>query len=194
MEKIVITPEQEAWMRKHFKHTKNDEIVARFGWSHSTMHRVARELGLKKTPQFMHKCQAATTAAAKASHLRNGTYPPKGYRIPRSEEFQFKPGHTESKATKRKRIAKATVTRNQTIKEDKARIHWGFQQLTKMRLISQPKKAICLRHNLRKRGYIIDRGSMTAYYDENTDRSLKVESRKRGDRDYIGFTFKPINQ
>lgn len=180
-------------MRTHFKHTKNDEICARFGWSASTMHRFARQLGLTKSPQFMHKCQAATTETAKASHLRNGTYPPKGYRIPRSEEFQYKPGHTETAAVRRKRVAKAAATRRQTIKEERARVNFGFHQLTKLRLISQPKRAVTQRHYLRKRGYIVPRGSMVAYYDANTDRCPFIEARKMGDKQFIAFTFKPYD-
>lgn len=194
--KIVMTAKQEAWMRRHFKHTKNDEIMARFGWSHSTLHRFARQLGLTKTPQFMHKCQAATTAAAKASHLRNGTYPPKGYRIPRSDEFCFKKGEKPvdriGKRREKKRIAKAQATRRQSIKEDKIRINWGLPQLTKMRLIKVPKRVVSLRHNLRKRGYIVERGSMVAYYDEHTDRSTAIESRKAGDKYFTAFKFLPL--
>ena len=64
MDKITLTPRQEAWLVKHFPNTKNDEIMAKLGLSHSTLHRMARQLGLKKTRQFISKCQAATTAAA----------------------------------------------------------------------------------------------------------------------------------
>lgn len=188
---VKITLQQEAWMRRHFKHTKNEEISDRFGWSQSTMHRVARQLGLTKSADFMRSCQRATADAAKASHLRNGTYPPKGYVIPRSEEFRFKPGHKESKTTKRKRIAKATATRRQTIKEEKARVTWGFHQLTKLRLIRQPKLAVTQRYYLRKRGYIVPRGSMVAYYTDETKRCPKLEGRKLGDRHFIAFTFQP---
>lgn len=81
--KIVLTPRQEAWLCRHFRNTRNAELAARLGISETSLHRFARSLGLTKTPQFMRKCQAATAAAAKASHLRNGTYPPKGYHIAR---------------------------------------------------------------------------------------------------------------
>ena len=192
-EKITMTPEQEAWMRKHFKNTKNDVILAKFGWSHSTMHRFAREMGLTKTKQYMKKCQAYTTACAKESHLRNGTYPPKGYIIPRSEEFRFKPGpHKETKAEIRKRVAKATETMKQIRKEERARISWGVHQQTKLRLISVPRRVICQRCRLRKMGYIVERGSMIAYYDENTRRCPKMEARKIGDNKYSAFVFKPL--
>ena len=191
MDKITLTPRQESWLVKHFPNTKNDEIMAKLGLSHSTLHRMARQLGLKKTRQFISKCQAATTAAAKASHLRNGTYPPKGYIIPRSEEFRFKPGHTEKPSTKRKRLAKGAETLRQTIREERARVNFGFEQRTKLRLIRQPRRVICLRHNLKKRGYIVKRGSMVVYYDQNTARSERIESRVMGDKHYSAFIFKP---
>lgn len=81
--KIVLTERQEAWLVKHFKHTKNADVAAKLGISPQAVARFAARLGLKKTPQFMKKCQREMTDAAHRSHLRNGTYPPKGYIIPR---------------------------------------------------------------------------------------------------------------
>ena len=66
-EKITLSEQQIKWLKKHFKHTKNDVIRERLGLSHSTLHRIARELGLKKTPQFMTKMQLAASAAGKAA-------------------------------------------------------------------------------------------------------------------------------
>ena len=60
-EKIVLPDVQIQWLKKHFKHTKNDVIRERLGLSHSTLHRIARELGLKKTRQFMAKMQMAAS-------------------------------------------------------------------------------------------------------------------------------------
>lgn len=191
--KLILTPKQEAWLVRHFRNTKNVELADHLGISQTSLHRLARELGLKKSKQYMRKCQAATTAAAHASHLKNGTYPPKGYRIPRSEEFQFKPGETSleriGKRMEKKRIEKSRATRNQRIAEDKLRVKWGIHQLTKMRLVRQPREAICQRYYLRQRGYIVERGSMTVYYDENTQRCPKMEKRKMGDPHFIAFKY-----
>lgn len=41
----------------------------------------------------MKDCQRYTAKKAKQSHLKNGTYPPKGFIIPNSEKYRFKPGH-----------------------------------------------------------------------------------------------------
>ena len=71
-EKIVLTDAQTKWLQKHFKHTKNDVIRERLGLSHSTLHRIARELGLKKTRQFMTKMQMAASMAPKGA-LKRGS-------------------------------------------------------------------------------------------------------------------------
>ena len=109
--KITLTPEQETWLVRHFKHTRNAEAAVRLGISERSLTRIARRLGLEKSRQFMRKTQRNAADKAKESHLRNGTYPPKGYRIPRSEEFQFKAGVTPverlGKRRERKRIERS---------------------------------------------------------------------------------------
>ena len=124
-DKIALTPEQERWLVAHFRHTTNPEIARRLGISETTMHRFARELGLTKSRQHMRKTQRNAADRARESHLRNGTYPPKGYIIPRSEEFRFKPGETSAqrigKARERKRIERAAESRRKTFREEKAR-------------------------------------------------------------------------
>lgn len=76
--KITLTEKQENWLKKHFLHTKNAEIAQKLGISETAVHRFARALGLKKSRQYMVKCQRETADAAKRSHRLNGTYPPKG--------------------------------------------------------------------------------------------------------------------
>ncbi len=188
-----LTEKQLAWLQKHFKNTKNAVLAEKLGISESGLHRLARQYGLKKTRQFMRKTQRATSEAAKASHLRHGTYPPKGYRIPRSEEYQFKKGETPvQRLGKRKeaaRIAKAVESRRQTWKVEHARAVFGLEQKTRLKVRRQPIKKIQARYYLRKRGYIIDDLAFVAYYDENTRRAYKVEARPRRERFY---DFKPI--
>ena len=77
-----LTEKELAWVIRHYKHTKNDVIMERFRISHSSLHRIAREHGLTKSRQFMKKTQDEAQVAAAESHRRNGTYPPKGFRIP----------------------------------------------------------------------------------------------------------------
>lgn len=180
--KIVLTPQQERWLTNHFKHTKNSECAERLGISPRSVVRFARKLGLAKSRQFMVKCQRETAESAKESHRRNGTYPPKGFRIPKSEVGQFKPGVTcrERLGAKRdaERLRKSAESRRATIKRERARITWGFEQRTKLKLVCNPKKRQ-YRYELRQRGYQVARGASEAYVVPGTTRSSKVERNAR---------------
>lgn len=176
---MEVTASQEAWLIKHYKHTKNAEVAAHLGISESTMHRIVRKLGLKKTPQFMRKCQQATTAAAKESHLRNGTYPPKGYIIPNRYSFPKGVSNVE-KLGKRKeadRIRKSAESREKTRKSERARATFGLPQRTKLRVIPIPAAKVKLRWYLKSRGYILDEIARVAYFDENTKRGKRIEEK-----------------
>ena len=176
---MEITASQEAWLIKHYKHTKNAEVAAHLGISESTMHRIVRKLGLKKTPQFMRKCQQAATAAAKESHLRNGTYPPKGYVIPNRPTFPKGVSNVErfGKRKEAERIRKSTESREKTRKSERARATFGLPQRTKLRVIPVPRAKIYLRWYLKSRGYILDEIARVAYYDKNTKRGKKIEEK-----------------
>lgn len=185
---IVLTDQQEAWLTKHFKHTKNEEIASRLGISLRSVNRLAKRRGLAKSKQFIKKCQEEAAARANESNRINGTYPPKGYKIPRSEEFRFKKGEKSidriGAAREAQRIAKSTASWKETFRLEKARALYGLPRQTKLQVIKRPRRLVHTRYYLRKRGYIIERGSMTVYYNKNTNRSLNLESQPR-----TGFTF-----
>ena len=189
--KIILTDRQLDWLRKHFKHTKNAELCETLGLSQSALHRLAREHGLTKSRQFMKRCQAATAAAAKASHLKNGTYPPKGHRIPRSEQFGFQPGVTPEqrlgKRRNRQRIEKAAASRAKTFRLEKARALFGLPRETKLRVIRTPQQKLNDRWYLKKRGYLIDEKDMVAYWTEETRRATRLE---KAPKRY--YKFKPL--
>jgi hypothetical protein len=191
--KIVLTPEQEAWLVKHFRNTKNDILMEKLGLKFSTFHRLVRQLGLKKTKQFMKKCQKATSDAAKASHIANGTYPPKGYRIPRSEEFQYKPGDKPWTRCGRRKWnrarKKAAETWKETFKEDRCRRRWGLPQKSRLRVTETPHQKIIDRSYLKKRGYILDEANVIAYWTPETHRATRLEARPR--RFYKFAEYKP---
>ena len=176
---MEVTASQETWLIKHYKHTKNAEVAAHLGISESTMHRIVRKLGLKKTPQFMRKCQQAAAAAAKESHLRNNTYPPKGFVIPNRYSFPKGVSNVE-KLGKRKeadRIRKSTESREKTRKSERARATFGLPQRTKLRVIPIPVAKVKLRWYLKSRGYILDEIARVAYFDENTKRVKRIEEK-----------------
>lgn len=181
--KIVLTPEQEAYLVKHYKNTKNDVLMERLGLKFSTFHRIVRQLGLHKTKQFMRKMQHECSEAAKASHLKNGTYPPKGYRIPRSEEFQYKPGDKPwSRCGKRKWAVgrkKAAETWKKTFLIERCRRINGFPPITKLKTGTTPRQKIADRSYLKKRGYVLDEANIIAYWLPTTQRAIRLENRPR---------------
>lgn len=191
--RTTLTEAQQKWLIKHFKHTKNEEVATKLGISCRTAIRLARQLGLEKSKQFMTKCQQATAAAAKESHLRNKTYPPKGFKIPRREEFYFKVGETSLQrlGVRREalRVEKSAESRRRTWRSEKARATFGLPQRTKLRVIPQPRAKILLRYYLKSKGYIVDDVKRVVYYDENTKRGRRIEEKPQ--RWYI-FKPKPI--
>lgn len=191
--RIELTPGQERWLVAHFKHTTNQEIVERLGISESTMHRIARGLGLAKSRQHMRKTQMNAAAKAKASHLRNGTYPPKGYIIPRSEEFRFKKGVSNiqrlGKAGERRRVEKSAESRRKTFREEEARALFGVPRKTRLRVVREPKGKTELRWYLKSRGYILDERELIAYWTEDTRRAKILEKRPRR-----WYRFRPLER
>lgn len=96
---VLLSPHQKLWLKLNFPHMRTQICADHLGISLRSCIRQARNLGLEKTPQFMKECQAVTARLAKESHLRNGTYPPKGVvneNIAKGAPFRFTP-KTEKK-------------------------------------------------------------------------------------------------
>lgn len=92
--KIRLKGSDALWLRINFPHMRNELCAMHLGISLRTVVRIAREMNLEKTPQFMKECQSFTAQKARQSHLRNGTYPPKGFYSPnlqKGEIYRFKP-------------------------------------------------------------------------------------------------------
>lgn len=191
---IELTPKQEAYFVKHFKHTKNAELAEKLGISLRTVNRLATLYGLKKSPQFMHKMQIAASDAAKVYNVTHNNYPPKGYRIPRSEEFQFRPGESlkDRIGEKRWKAAheKAVESRRKTLRYERARKTFGLEQKTKLRVLRQPKKRILDRYYLKKRGYVLDEQNFIAYWTPYTNRAVRLEAMPKR---YYSFQQLPNN-
>lgn len=93
--KIKLTWQQEAWLRSNFPHISTGICAMILGISPRTVVRYARRMGLVKTEKFMRECQAYTAKRAKESHIKNGTYPAKGYYSPnlqKGAQYQFQTG------------------------------------------------------------------------------------------------------
>ena len=191
--KAILTDDQKDYLVRHFKDTDNEYLALRLGISESTLHRYARRWELKKSRAHCRRMQQEAAMAAKASHLAHGTYPPKGYRIPRSEEFQFKPGETNlqrlGKRRERERIEKAAATRRARFLDERIRVMRGLPQETRMKVTQQPRQRIQDRSYLKKCGYVLNEENGIAYWTPETRRATRLEA---GPKRY--YDFKPYNQ
>lgn len=189
--KITLSDDQERWLVKHYKHTKNADICEKLGIGGSTLSRYARKLELKKSRQFMEATREAAAKASWISNLVNGTRPPKGFVIPGREKGQFKKGETNvgrlGAKKEAKRLAKSHVKRNETIRQERARLMFGIEQKTKMRLIKVPRAMTYQKCYLKKHGYIIDDTTKVAYYTPDTQRCPRMERKQRGKGVYYDF-------
>ena len=91
--KIHLTLEQQMWMRRNFPGMANSICALYLGVSESSVKRIACAMGLQKPAQFMREAQAHAARRARESHLRNGTYPPKGWYSPnlqKGQQYRFK--------------------------------------------------------------------------------------------------------
>ena len=170
-------------LRKMFKNTPNDVIMEKLEISFSTLHRTARALGLVKTKQFMRKCQRNAAAKARESHIINGTFPPKGYIIPGSEENRFKAGVTSLQRLgarkERQRVEKSAESRRQTLREERARRVFGVPQRTRLRVLNRGHRFYHSVWYLRSRGYEVDTRNLVAWYDDGTRRCPVLEKKGR---------------
>jgi hypothetical protein len=192
-EKIVLTDAQTKWLRKHFKHTKNDVIRERLGLSHSTLHRIARELGLKKTRQFMAKMQMAASMAGKAAIEAEDEAAKERRRqqanTNRNPERCFKKGKWSLAKCPPEKLsiinAKRAASWLKTRRADEVRLNWGLPTQTKFHfrrhLDPDKNRKLCsLRNYLKRKGYEIPgRAGMAAYVTRETRRSAKMETKAK---------------
>lgn len=189
-----ISDSELAWLIRHYKHTRNDDIMVRLGISHSSLHRIAREKGLSKSKQFMKKTQDEAQKAAAESHRKNGTYPPKGFIIPNSPRFPK--GQSNRDRLTPKKYAECQEKRRRswrkTYDSDKRRtLAWGFEQRTKFRFVRQSKRKISCRYNLRKRGYIECPEGHNLYFYLNEEMRRPIIERNAKE---FGIRFQQFNQ
>ena len=192
--KIVLTPDQEKYLKNHYKHTKNADLSARLGISVRSVNRIAKSMGLEKSRYFIRKAQLDAANKANESHRKNGTYPPKGYVIPNREKTYFRKGEKMFDRFGPKiyaeRIKNNTESVAKTRRLEKARALYGLPRQTKLNVVKRPRSQTQLRYYLKRHcGYIADRGGFIFYYTDETKRSAEIESRPR-----TGFTFLPLTQ
>lgn len=189
---MKLTDKQTQWLVRHFKHTKNDDIIARLHISMSYLHRLARQLGLKKTKQFMRKTQANAVVHAQAAIAAEDEEAKERRRQQanqnRNPDRCFKPGiYALANKTAEERAAiqaKQTATWKATRRADETRLNWGLPQETNFHFARDPdpdknQAIIKLRCYLRNRCRyeIPGKSGMVIYITAETNRSPKMELR-----------------
>lgn len=190
-----LTEKEVQWIVRHYRHTKNDDIMAKFGIGESSLHRVARKYGLTKSRQHMKKMQWNATCHAHEACRRYGIYEETAVRMKQEAEDRkargeripgsFMPGQSNRDRMSKKQFKECYERihekRRETIRKERLRIKWGLPQKTRLNLnyngyTDKDRKRSIHRTLFRKCGYIVEYGGNDVYYDEHTDRRPKMEA------------------
>lgn len=189
-----LTQEQLEWLKENFGSTKNQELANELGTSPRSITRMARELGLWKTKEFISAMQRnASEHGARVNRANGGNAGTKNLLV-YGKAYRFKAGESNrnrmSEEAFKEMHRRIGESRKETFRKEKRRVLFGLEQKTGLRVVQCPKEKISLRNNLRKHGYEIARASNEAIVSDNTRRSAIMETRaiQMG----ITFTFNQV--
>ena len=189
-----LTQEQLEWLKENFGSTKNQELANELGTSPRSITRMARELGLWKTKEFISAMQRrASEHGARVNRANGGNAGTKNLLV-YGKAYRFKAGESNrdrmSEEAFKEMNRRIGESRKETFRKEKRRVLFGLEQKTGLRVVQCQKEKISLRNNLRKHGYEIARASNEAIVSDNTRRSAIMETRaiQMG----ITFTFNQV--
>lgn len=161
-----LTQEQIDLVRRLFPNHTKPELKAITGLGLSSIDRIQARYGLRKSPEHIHGMAVkAGKASAKARDY---------------EPIHFTP----------EMLARRSATYRKTFREEQIRRKWGVHQLTKIKVLRQPKQKVSQRSYLKKLGYILDEPNCIAYWTEETTRAVKME-RDWSKKVHQYYKFKP---
>ena len=183
----VLTPEQEAVFRKLYPRTFNNRMSDLFGINSSMLHRIARDLGVKKNTKVIRHKQAM---AAKKTCEKNGYYDSIRGKRPSEACFEavrrkraegFCPLRQLKKKNPRKYralMAKRSEQQKELWRKEEPRQRYGLTRHTKLRLRVTNRRMSGQKHvMIKKRNYFADPEDPTVVcYDSQTDRSEQMEA------------------
>jgi hypothetical protein len=198
---IILTSEQEDWLRTYFPMIENKRLMKLSGLKDSSLHRFARELGLKKSEEGLHAILKRQAVRSKRINEKSGYYDsirgrscPEWLRAATIKMWQeIKEGKRESPLAVMKREhprkyrllqKRKSETRKEVARKERLRIKYGMQRKTKMKVALYPftRSQVCHRLNALKRGYFYAEDCSEGggcrydiYYDDNTRRTEKFE-------------------
>ena len=127
--KIVLTDDQQQWLRDNYATTLNKDCAAHLGISESSVHRWARQLGLTKDPDWFHALVMERVRMMAAVNRGPGNHGKKNLLI-YGQPHRFRKGYTNreryGEENERRRIQRAAATRRETIRKERMRIRWGL--------------------------------------------------------------------
>ena len=172
---MELEEKERLWLIKHFKHTKNSEIMQRLNLTRYRLHKYARELGLTKSRNHIKKVAKENSDLAHVI-LKEMGWPPKGYVIPnqekRIEKLRARKGIKRKKAS----IEKFKETMKEIRKSESRRVLFGLEQKTNIKVTKAPRRKIHIRSKMRGFGYHIEKGSNFAFCDSETARNKYFEN------------------
>lgn len=165
-----LTKEEKAYIREHFPNKSNKELASEMGLSVSCINYQAHHMGLRKSRAHSRKMH----------HLSGMACAAVGGGITLTPEMIRR----RSESWKKRYLA------------DRARLTFGLEQKTKIRVRLEPRAKVCQRKYLLNRGYIIDDRALVAYYTEDTKRATRLEEIGRGAKGKIRsfYDFAPWQQ
>lgn len=213
----ALTDDQREWLCKWFPEVENGRLMEASGMSHSTLHRLARELGLSKSRKGMKRIKKRQAAAIKKTCEENGYYdsirgkkPSLQCREATARMWQeIREGKREHPTSIMKRknprryrkwMQRKSEERKETIRKENLRVLYGLERKTRLKCIVMcpyTRSQTSHRYNALRRGYIIiddtsEQGGerYNIYYDNDTKRSPAFEKNLFND----GFHILPFDE
>lgn len=178
--KIILTQEQEAYLRENYATVIHHTICQELGISKRTLVRLARARGLVKDMEAIEGQRVK-----RISEVLRHKYLVFGFKgtAVNGIATRFKKGYNARELFGDEKFdrmhKKAVETRKKRLAEERARVTFGLPQRTRLRVKRQPKQKILDRFYLKKRGYILDEQNNIAYYTASTQRAVRMEAMPR---------------
>lgn len=173
-----MSPADAEWMTQHFGNTKNADIAEHFGINPRTATRLAREMGLVKSEEFI---AATQQNAARHAAVVNAGEGNKGKEnlIKYGKKYRFKEGEKQRDRMEENAYKDMLERRGKSLskvyKAEHRRVIFGLEQKTNLRVVSCSRKKVGVRNRLRKEGYYVSRASNEALLADQTQRSVVLE-------------------
>lgn len=166
--KRTITDEQIEFVRRNFANMRNIDLAEQAGVSLSTVCRIQGWYHLRKSRE--HNTRMGKKAGYASLEARGG-----------AQVCEFTP----------EMIAKRVASYKKRVREERARVAFGLEQRTGIRVRKQPRPKRRQRCYLKQHGYIIDDVNIIAYWTDETERCPVME---KGNRNRQYYKFKPLNE